>query len=412
MKILITGICGFVGSTLAEALLDHCEPGALQVTGIDNFSRNGSWLNRENLATLGIKVLHGDIRLAADLEALGPFDWVIDCAANPSVLAGVDGRSSSQQLVSNNLGGTVNLLEACKRWQAGFILLSTSRVYSIPPLAALNVEVHDRAYRPVFTDQNQSEDVRDPALRPILDRPLTTDHRPLLSLPLSPSGITEHFSTAPPVSLYGATKLASETLALEYGLTFDFPVWINRCGVMAGARQFGKPDQGIFAFWIHSWREGRPLKYIGFDGLGHQVRDCLHPRDLAPILLKQIGSNTPVRPHNPHAASPASRPSSTPALPNILNLSGGLASAMSLRQLSDWCNNRFPNSATMASLAPTPDSLTNEVPKRPFDLPWVVLDPSLAHQTWDWQPLTPVATILEEIATFADAHPNWITTSA
>ena len=287
MHVLITGICGFVGSTLAEALLDHCEPGSLQITGIDNFSRSGSWLNRDRLAARGIKILHGDIRSASDLEALGPFDWVIDAAANPSVLAGVDGKSSSRQLVEHNLGGTINLLEACKRWQAGFILLSTSRVYSIPPLAALEVEVHDRAYRPVFGGKAESRKLKAEMISSEGSPPISAFSFPNFSF--SSAGISESFSTAPPVSLYGSTKLTSEALALEYGLTFDFPVWINRCGVMAGARQFGKPDQGIFAFWIHSWREGRPLKYIGFDGLGHQVRDCLHPRDLAPMVLMQIG---------------------------------------------------------------------------------------------------------------------------
>ena len=61
-----------------------------------------------------------------------------------------------------------------------------------------------------------------------------------------------------PLSLYGASKLASETLILEYGECFGFPVWINRCGVLAGAGQFGKADQGIFSFWIHSFKEKIP----------------------------------------------------------------------------------------------------------------------------------------------------------
>jgi CDP-paratose 2-epimerase len=43
-------------------------------------------------------------------------------------------------------------------------------------------------------------------------------------------------------------------------------VHINRCGVLAGAGQFGKADQGIFSFWIHSYRARRPMKYIGFEG--------------------------------------------------------------------------------------------------------------------------------------------------
>jgi CDP-paratose 2-epimerase len=399
MHLFITGICGFAGSTIAEALLDHSAPGALSITGIDNFSRSGSWLNRDRLAARGIKVLHGDIRNSSDLEALGTFDWVIDAAANPSVLAGIDGKSSSRQLVEHNLAGTINLLEFCKHWNAGFILLSTSRVYSIPPLAALEVEAHDGAYRPVFGDQGSEvgnqRSVGQARNQPGSASSLKTANFKLQTPAISGSGITESFSTAPPVSLYGVTKLTSESLALEYGLTFDFPVWINRCGVMAGARQFGKPDQGIFAFWIHSWREGRPLKYIGFDGLGHQVRDCLHPRDIAPLLLKQMSS---------------SRPPTSDLRPPIINLSGGLASAMSLRQLSDWCADRFPNSATASSLPPVSRPLSPE--SRPFDLPWVVLDHTLASETWNWNPATSVTSILEEIAAFAEANPHWIATSA
>ncbi len=87
---------------------------------------------------------------------------------------------------------------------------------------------------------------------------------------LTLAGATESLSTAPPASLYGTTKTASEHLALEYGAMAGFPVWINRCSVMGGAGQFAHPAQGIFGFWVHAFREGRPLKYIGFDGLGHQ----------------------------------------------------------------------------------------------------------------------------------------------
>lgn len=47
-------------------------------------------------------------------------------------------------------------------------------------------------------------------------------------------------------------------MALEYGAAFDFPVWITRCGVLAGAGQFGTPDQGIFAYWINAHLRRRP----------------------------------------------------------------------------------------------------------------------------------------------------------
>src|SRR5690554_7786271 len=125
MKIFITGICGFVGSTLALELLESGL--ATEVFGIDNFVRSGSWLNKPRLEQKGIKVYHGDIKNASDLEVIPRADWVIDAAANPSVLAGVDGKSSSLQLVESNLWGTVNLLEYCKKHQAGFQLISTSR---------------------------------------------------------------------------------------------------------------------------------------------------------------------------------------------------------------------------------------------------------------------------------------------
>ncbi len=355
MRILISGACGFVGSTIARALAESGQD--RQVLGFDNFIRPGSETNREALRKLGVKLFHADLRAASDLDALPDADWVVDAAANPSVLAGVDGRTSSRQLVEHNLGGTVNLLEYCKARRAGFILLSTSRVYSIAPLAALPVEARDGAF----------------ALAP----------SPLLPTGVSPAGLDESFSTLPPVSLYGATKLASEALALEYGDAFGLPVFIDRCGVLAGAGQFGRPDQGIFAYWINSWIRRRPLKYLGFGGTGHQVRDCLHPRDLLPLLAKQLAA--------PRMA-PADR---------IVNLSGGVASARSLRQLSDWCAGRFGAHAVAADGTP-----------RPFDLPWIVLDPAKAARLWDWRPQTPVGAILEEIAAHAQAHPAWLEVSA
>jgi len=137
MRILLTGACGFAGATLARSLLERMS--GLQITGLDNFIRPGSPSNIEGLRRLGIRLVHADVRAASDFETLPPADWVIDCAANPSVLAGVDGLTSSRQLVEHNLVGTVNMLEYARRHSAGFILLSTSRVYSIPPLASLPV---------------------------------------------------------------------------------------------------------------------------------------------------------------------------------------------------------------------------------------------------------------------------------
>jgi CDP-paratose 2-epimerase len=350
MKLLVTGICGFVGSTLTRALLESAEN--LQIFGVDNFIRPGSELNRRELARLGVKISHADVRSATDFETLPAVDCVIDAAANPSVLAGVDGKTSSRQLLEHNLGGTINILEYCKHHRAGLILLSTSRVYSVPPLAALPVEIHQRAFRP----------------------------KAGATLPdgLTVAGVGEAFSTAPPISLYGSSKLASEVIALEYADTFHFPVWINRCGVLAGAGQFGKADQGIFSFWINSHLRRRPLKYIGFDGAGHQVRDCLHPRDLVPALLAQMK----YRGHDQ---------------PRISNFSGGVANSMSLAQLTEWCDARFGKHA-----------VANDANPRPFDIPWMVLDSLQAAKVWNWAPKISLENILDEIAKHAEQHPDWL----
>ncbi len=355
MRILITGICGFVGSTLARALTDS--GGGHQLTGLDNFIRPGSEGNRADLKRRGVKLIHGDLRSASDLESIGPVDWVIDAAANPSVLAGVDGRTSSRQLVEHNLLGTVNLLEYCKAHHAGFTLLSTSRVYSIAPLATLPIEPKHGAFQPTA------------------GAPLPAG--------VTTAGVNETFATLAPISLYGATKLASEALALEYGDTFKLPVFINRCGVLAGAGQFGRPDQGIFAYWINSWLQKRPLRYIGFGGTGHQVRDCLHPRDLLPAVQKQF-------------VAPA-----LDAADRIANFSGGAPSAMSLRQLSDWCTEHLGPHVVGADPAP-----------RAFDIPWMVLDSAKAKRLWNWQAATATPAILGEIAAHARANPGWLDLSA
>ena len=199
---------------------------------------------------------------------------------------------------------------------------------------------------------------------------------------ISAAGIAETFSTTAPISIYGATKLASETLALEYGSAFGFPVWINRCGVLAGGGQFGRPDQGIFSYWINAYLRRQPLRYIGFNGSGYQSRDCFHPRDLVPLLLKQF-----------HCASEPEQ--------RIVNLGGGSANAMSLRQLSDWCAIRFGEH---------PVHSTTEA--RPFDLPWVVMDYRLAEKVWEWAPQTNLHSILEEIASHAEANSDWLRISA
>ena len=352
MKLLITGICGFVGSTLARCFSERFPD--WQVCGLDNLSRPGSESNRLALQHLGVDVRHGDLRNPSDLDALPDLDWIIDAAANPSVLAGVDGRSSSRQVVEHNLYSTVNVLEHCRARGCGFVLLSTSRVYSIRELTQIPLELAGDAFR---VADNQ------------------TTHG------LSREGVAESFSTEPPLSLYGSTKLASEHLAIEYHHAFGVPVWINRCGVLAGAGQFGRADQGIYSFWIHSYLRGRRLTHVGFGGQGYQVRDCLHPRDLVGLLVQQMQ----------HAGGDT---------PRIVNVAGGRENSMSLAQLSAWCGQRF----APREIAAAPET-------RRHDVPWLILDSSLAREHWGWTVETPLVAILEEIATHAENHPDWLDVS-
>jgi CDP-paratose 2-epimerase len=352
MRVLITGICGFVGSRLALALQESIAD--VEIAGIDNLLRSGSEGNRHALGARGIRFLHGDLRLRSDIEALPSCDWVIDAAANPSVLAGVDGRSSPRQLCEHNLGGTLNVLDYCRQEKAGLILLSSSRVYSVRDLADLPMRIDDKTFR--------------------LDasKPLTSG--------VSEEGLSESFPVRQPISLYGATKLSSEIMALEYGSAFQFPVWINRCGVLAGAGQFGTAEQGIFSYWLHAHAARLPLRYIGFGGHGYQARDAFHPDDLAGLIAIQMRREPPSDP--------------------VYNAGGGIQNTMSLAQLTDWCNRRFGRHDPRA-----------DEKVRPFDIPWVVMNNERVSKELAWAPRRSLSSILDEIASHVENNPGWLARS-
>ena len=165
------------------------------------------------------------MRIRSDVDALPNCDWMIDAAANPSVLAGVDGKSSSRQLSEHNLAGTLNLLEYCREQNSGLALLSTSRVYSIRAMASLPLRVEGNA----FALQGTSR---------------------------LPAGVSEHgLSESFPRKrrfLFTERQSWHQKQWRQSMATFGFPVWINRCGVLAGAGQFGTAEQGIFSYWLHA----------------------------------------------------------------------------------------------------------------------------------------------------------------
>jgi CDP-paratose 2-epimerase len=257
MNILILGGAGFVGSSLA-ILLKRQFPN-FNIQCLDNLRRRGSELNISILRNEGVIFRHGDVRLMSDLEIDGVIDLVVECSAEPSVLAGVDG--SARYVLDTNLNGTINCLEFCRRKNAKLIFISSSRVY---PISALNsVQYTENEFRYELGDNQDS-------------------------IGVTKLGISEQFNLLGVRSLYGVTKYSAELLIAEYESLFGVKFIINRCGLIAGPGQFGKTDQGVVTHWVlsHLWKI--PLHYFGYQGTGKQVRDVLHIEDLFQLIKVQI----------------------------------------------------------------------------------------------------------------------------
>ena len=258
MKVLVTGGAGFIGANLAIGLAaGHPD---WQVTALDNLQRRGSELNLPRLRAGGVRFVHGDIRTADDLLAVGQVDAVVECSAEPSVLAGVDG-SGLDRIVGTNLFGAYACLELCRRHEAQLVFLSTSRVYPVDRLRTL----------------------------PLTEGPTRFQLDDDRAVPGATGlGISEDLSLDGHRTLYGATKLAAELLIQEYVATFGLRAVVNRCGVVAGPWQMGKVDQGVVAYWMLAHVFRRQLAYIGFGGSGKQVRDLLHVDDLLGLVDLQL----------------------------------------------------------------------------------------------------------------------------
>lgn len=249
MKVLITGGCGFIGSSLSLFLKDR----GFQVSSLDNLSRPGSILNLKRLKRKKIKNYKTNQENLKKINKLPKFDIIIDCCAEASVEASKKSPKEAERVFNTNLVGTFNILLKCIRDKSKIIFLSTSRVYAIQDLRNLingNINIS----------------------RPIKKNKV----------------IKKNFSTKGPKSLYGFTKLASEYLIEEMSYSNNIKYIINRFGVVSGPWQFGKVDQGFVSLWI--WRHINKIKlrYIGFGGNGHQLRDILHIEDLCMLILKQI----------------------------------------------------------------------------------------------------------------------------
>ncbi len=132
-RVLVTGGAGFVGASVCLALRRQ-RPDA-EVVALDSLKRRGSELNLPRLRDAGVQFVHGDVRERADLLGIEPLSAIVECSAEPSVLAGMGG--GADYVVQTNLIGAHNCLELARRDGAQMIFLSTSRVYPLRPLGEL-----------------------------------------------------------------------------------------------------------------------------------------------------------------------------------------------------------------------------------------------------------------------------------
>ena len=184
-----------------------------------------------------VEFIHGDIRNPEDLEFKCKIDILLECSAEPSVLAGYG--ESPAYLINTNLVGTINCLELARKNNSDVIFLSTSRVYPYDAVNSIKTIETDTRFE---WAEKQGRDIQG----------------------WSNDGIGVDFLLIGPKSMYGATKLCSEIILQEYIAMYGIRGIINRCGVIAGPWQFGKVDQGVFTLWMLSHYFKRPLKYIGF----------------------------------------------------------------------------------------------------------------------------------------------------
>ena len=346
MITLVTGGAGFVGASLAIRLKSNY-PNS-RVISLDNLRRRGSELNVPRLIQHGIEFIHGDIRNREDLAGIGKVDSIIECSAEPSVLAGYS--SSPDYLINTNLLGTVNCLEFARRYDSIFIMLSTSRVY---PFRSINsVDFYETENRFELEDDQEIPGS-------------------------SGAGFAEDFPLTGARSLYGATKLASELLIQEYVDMYGIHAVINRCGVITGPWQFGKIDQGVVALWVakHFWEQ--QLSYIGFGGEGKQVRDILHVDDLfrlVDIEMKIIESLSG----------------------EMFNVGGGRKVSMSLKELTQLCQKYTGNSVSIKRIEEN----------RPADIRIYLTDNSKISKSTGWKPEVSVENIIEQIVAWIKDNEN------
>lgn len=253
MKMLVTGSNGLIGS---EAVIYYVRKG-YEVHGIDNnmrkvfFGEKGDtlWNLRRMKKMLNNFIHHDiDIRNSEAIEGLfkkNGYDVIIHCAAQPS-----HDKAKDIPLIdfSVNAAGTLNLLEATRRFnpEGIFIYMSTNKVYGDVPNRLPLKELDSR------WDYENPEDY---------------------------NGINESCSVDQCLhSLFGASKLAGDIVAQEYGRYFGMKVGIFRGGCLTGPQHSGVELHGFLSYLVKAALQCIPYSIYGYKG--KQVRDNIHSIDV------------------------------------------------------------------------------------------------------------------------------------
>jgi CDP-paratose 2-epimerase len=342
-RILITGGAGFVGSTLALKL-KAAEPDR-QIIVLDNLHRKGSELNLPRLEASDIEFRQGDVREQKDLSELGQIDLILECSAEPSVLAGYG--PAVDYVVDTNLIGTINCLRLAREHKSDFLFLSTSRIYPFDTLNQLAFDETDSRFELASNPEHG----------------------------VTANGISENFPLKGIRSLYGSTKLASELMIEEFADIYGFNFIINRCGVIAGPWQMGKVDQGVVGLWVAAHYYKKSLQYIGYEGSGKQVRDILHVDDLYRLIELQMES--------------------MPSLNgSTFNVGGGNKVSTSLKELTELCRKYTNNEIAIEPI----------MENRRGDVRAYITDNSLVTQMTGWEPELDMQNIVKTTANWIDEH--------
>jgi CDP-paratose 2-epimerase len=254
---LITGSAGLIGSEAAA----HFAGLGLDVVGIDNDLRrhffgdeaSTRWQRRRLKRELGGRYRHcaADIRDGDFIDRLfkkygKDVGLVIHTAAQPSH----DWAARDPKMdFGVNAQGTLNLLEATRRFapKAVFLFTSTNKVYGDTPNRL-----------------------------PLVEHPTRWEIDP--AHPYD-GGIAEDMSIDQTLhSLFGASKVAADVLVQEYGRYFGLATTVFRGGCLTGPRHSGTKLHGFLAYLMKCTATGTPYTVHGYHG--KQVRDNIHSADL------------------------------------------------------------------------------------------------------------------------------------